>query len=53
MLVGRTAGSGLLRRIAAERLFPLALLVTFLGFSYVKIPAFRLRAVGHLQRLLL
>ena len=26
------AGSGLLRRIAAERLFPLALLVTFLGF---------------------
>jgi fucose permease len=32
MLVGRTAGSGLLRRIAAERLFPLALLVTFLGF---------------------
>jgi MFS transporter, DHA1 family, inner membrane transport protein len=32
MLVGRAAGSGLLRRIAAERLFPLALLVTFLGF---------------------
>jgi fucose permease len=32
MLVGRTAGSVLLRLIAAERLFPLALVVTLLGF---------------------
>ncbi len=32
MLVGRTAGSSLLRLIAAERLFPLALVVTLLGF---------------------
>jgi MFS transporter, DHA1 family, inner membrane transport protein len=32
MLVGRTAGSGLLQLIAAERLFPLAIVVTLLGF---------------------
>jgi hypothetical protein len=32
MLIGRTAGSGLLRLIAAEQLFPLALVVTLLGF---------------------
>lgn len=32
MLVGRTAGSGLLRLIAPERLFPLAVVVTLLGF---------------------
>jgi fucose permease len=32
MLAGRAAGGGLLRHITAERLFPLALLVTFLGF---------------------
>ena len=32
MLTGRTAGGSLLRVIAAQRLFPLALLVTCLGF---------------------
>jgi fucose permease len=32
MLLGRTAGSGLLRLIAPERLFPLAVVVTMLGF---------------------
>ena len=32
MLTGRTAASSLLRVIAAQRLFPLALLVTCLGF---------------------
>jgi fucose permease len=32
MLTGRTAAGGLLRVIAVQRLFPLALLVTSLGF---------------------
>ncbi|MGA7393459.1 MAG: MFS transporter, partial [Terrimicrobiaceae bacterium] len=47
MLTGRTAASSLLRVIAAQRLFPLALLVTCLGFLiYWALPRPSMALVG-------